>query len=797
MVFRLPSQIYPHLCKKEQHVRTLLLLLFPLALSAQNFTHLKLQVAFDTTQAQVLGTVQHRISGWQNQDSLMLNAVKMQFQKVLLNGQPVRYSSNDTALFVKPQAGQLHGTADTLTITYSAHPRKGLYFIGFEDTTRTAPRQIWTQGQGIDHRHWIPHRDKQTDKVIVDITARFHAAYSVVSNGSLADVRQAGSEKIWHYRMQKPMSSYLIALMIARYDSVQTRSEKGVPLTQYFYPQRADDYPWYYRYNEEIFNFLQAEIQVPYPWQNYKQAPVQDFRHGAMENTTATLFGDFFLVDSIAFNDRNYTYVNAHELAHQWFGNLVTATGSKHHWLHEGFATYYQWLSEENLYGTEFMDWERYKAAQQVFQAAQADTLPLAHPKAGSARFYQKGAWVLHMLKQKIGAEDFDEAMRQYLQQHAFALVTTDSLQAVLEEVCACDLNQFFAQWVYRPVEPALAVQERSPGKALQVAVNYTPGFALPLRFVVFYKNGPNDTLDFSTAAADSSARFTLAQNKKDVLSWELENGQHLLAYLKVFKPQERWLAQYSKSAALLNKRRILTDMPALGNKDYAQLLQQVLGDEQAHFSLRAQALELLLAQADEPETQDLLLQALRSSDVQLQKEAVYLVEKPNAQVFNRLVYLRRHGQSYQLRKEAIARTVNFDDQQANRWLYDSLWIQQPGIPGHEVHLTVLLYQILIFQDRAAFEQISTYSSNRYDFLTRIKALEIIGALRIADPVTVSRLFDALFHSNWKLNSTARRALQALNQGPNAQLIKEHRQQNQSRWNERQKRIVERTLGEA
>jgi aminopeptidase N len=776
--------------------KLLLFFLFPVLVTAQDFTHLSLAVTLDTVQQRVSGTVEHRILGLQAEDTLYLNALKMEFEKVSLNAKPVRYFKNDTALFVIPARDNLHpNQADTLRITYRCQPKKGLYFIGFEDSSRTAPRQIWTQGQGIDHRHWIPHRDKQTDKVVVEVQATFNVRYSVVSNGQLQGVSRQGDQKTWRYRMQKPMSSYLIALMIARYDSVQTSSKNGVPLTQYFYPQRAADYPWYYRHNTEIFNFLQAEVGVPYPWQNYKQAPVQDFRHGAMENTTATLFGDFFLVDSIAFNDRNYTYVNAHELAHQWFGNWVTATGSKHHWLHEGFATYYQWLSEENLYGTPFMDWERHKAQEQINQASQANTLPLAHPQAGSARFYQKGAWVLHMLKQKLGATTFKRGMQVYLQRHKLGLVTTDSLQLTLEEVCDCSLSQFFKQWVYTPFEPAVSLQERSSKNALQVAVNYTPGFVLPLHFTVHYQNGLTDTLRFKTAAADSSALFTLAQNKDAVSTWALANGDDLLASLNIFKPQERWLKQYALVPGLLNQHRVLSQMPALPALAYQQFMRRVLGQEQAHFALRTQALDNLLALADAEEQQALWLQALRSPNVQLQKEAVLRVEKPNPLVHNRLVYLRKQGQSYALRKEAIVRTVNFQNQQANRWLYDSLWIKEPGIPGHEVHLTVLLYQILIFQDRAAFEQISLYSSNRYDFLTRIKAIEMIGALRIADEATVAHLFNAFFNSNWKLRKAARAALQTLNESPNAPLIEKYRQLHQEFWTPQQQKMVLRSLG--
>ena len=248
-------------------------------------------------------------------------------------------------------------------------------------------------------------------------------------------------------------------LAIGEYRYKDSKSESQVPLRQYYYADREADYPQYYFGNERIFNFLESHIGLPYPWQSYSQVPVQDFRHGGMENTTATIFGDFFLVDSIAKNDRNYSYVNAHELAHQWFGNMVTATGSEHHWLHEGFATYYQWLSEEMLYGTDFFDWMRYKEAKLVFSASMADDYPLAHPKAGSFRFYQKGGWVLYMLHQNLGDDLYRKVIKDYLLTNAYGLVDTESLNKSIKKVVGEGADAFLDLWVYNDGEPELDVK--------------------------------------------------------------------------------------------------------------------------------------------------------------------------------------------------------------------------------------------------------------------------------------------------------------------------------------------------
>src|SRR5699024_7328723 len=142
----------------------------------------------------------------------------------------------------------------------------------------------------------------------------------------------------WHYQMQHPMSSYLVAVAVGQYKYRMTTSTSGVPIKLYYEPQYAQNAPWTYRYAKRIFDFLESEIGIPYPWANYKLIPVRNFLYAGMENTTATIFAESFMTDSIGFIDRNFVNVNAHELAHQWFGNSVTEVSSASHWLQEGFA---------------------------------------------------------------------------------------------------------------------------------------------------------------------------------------------------------------------------------------------------------------------------------------------------------------------------------------------------------------------------------------------------------------------------------------------------------------------------
>ena len=140
------------------------------------------------------------------------------------------------------------------------------------------------------------------------------------------------------------MSSYLVMLAIGNFLHKTEKSASGIPLENYYKPVDEDKYQYTYKHSTEIFNFLEKEIGVKYPWKVYRQVPVEDFLYAGMENTSSTIFAQDYVVDESGFNDRNYLNVNAHELAHQWFGDLVTAKSGKHHWLQEGFATGARWL---------------------------------------------------------------------------------------------------------------------------------------------------------------------------------------------------------------------------------------------------------------------------------------------------------------------------------------------------------------------------------------------------------------------------------------------------------------------
>lgn len=379
-------------------------------------------------------------------DSVFLDAKNMDFSSVLLNGKKVRHSNakDKIVLYKKLKADKAY----KLTLDYSVIPKQAVYFLGWEDSLADN-NQIWTQGQGKYTSHWLPSFDDMNEKVEFDLKLTFNKEYEVIANGKLKDTFLKGSLKTWFFDMKRPMSSYLLAFAIGNYDSEKVINKNGIPIELYYYPMDSLKVEPTYRYTSEIFDFLSEEIGIDYPWQNYKQIPVRDFLYAGMENTGATIFSDGYVIDSMAFVDKNYVNVNAHEMAHQWFGNLVTEKDSNHHWLHEGFASYYALLAEKKLFGNDYFYWRLYESAKRLQQLNnQGKGEALTDPKASSLTFYEKGALALHILRTKVGDKFFKKGMMTYLEKYQFANVTISDFISEMELASELDLNDFVQSWL-------------------------------------------------------------------------------------------------------------------------------------------------------------------------------------------------------------------------------------------------------------------------------------------------------------------------------------------------------------
>lgn len=447
----------------------------------------------------VRGTIAYKFKIIQDVDSVFLDARDMEFGYTSLNDTVAKYEYRDGKLVFRSKFKK--DNTYSLGIGFEAEPKQTVYFI--ESGTTMAPEteeeaaapsvvQIWTQGQGKYTSHWLPSFDDMEEKVEFDLTIAAPSGMQVIANGKNIhnSLSKNGAIMEWHYDMQKPMSSYLLAFAIGNYAKQESVSQSGIPIVKYYYPEDSLKVEPTYRYTERIFDFLEKEIGVPYPWQNYKQAPLRDFLYAGMENTGTTLFSDGYMIDSIAFVDTNYVNVNAHELAHQWFGNLVTEKDGNHHWLHEGFATYYAYLAEKELFGTDHFYW-RFQETLWQLQERSKDQQgeSLLNPKASSLTFYEKGAWALLALREEVGDEAFRKGIQNYLRSFQFANATVDDFLQELKATSTKDLSRFKKLWLEGSDFPVAQAQTLLQAKSASLKLWYALEDAL--------QEAEGDTIDY------------------------------------------------------------------------------------------------------------------------------------------------------------------------------------------------------------------------------------------------------------------------------------------------------------
>lgn len=398
-------------------------------------------IDFDISQRKILGNVAYKFDLKSEIDTIRIDARNMQIQSVLIDGKPAgfKYDNKQIKLYSGYKIGD-----NSVSIKYNTIPKQTVYFIGTGNQM-----QIWTQGQGKYTSHWLPSFDDFNEKVIYNMSITFDKNYQVVSNGILANKKVNGNNITWNYQMEQPMSSYLLMFAIGKYDVTTQKSASGIPIESYLKPSDKTKNESTYQHTKQMFDFLEKEIGYAYPWKIYRNIPVEDFLYSGMENTSSTIFNQDFVVDKIGAVDRSYVNVNAHELAHQWFGDLITAKSSKDHWLQEGFATFYALLAERDIYGDDYFYWELYEMAEKIQKESKTAKNTVVYSEgATSLTYYEKGAWALFVLRNQIGDANFQTAVKNYLEKYAFKNVSTDDFLKEVESVYSFNSDNFKKEWL-------------------------------------------------------------------------------------------------------------------------------------------------------------------------------------------------------------------------------------------------------------------------------------------------------------------------------------------------------------
>ena len=404
----------------------------------------------------------------------------------------------------------LSADAATIRIAYKAQPKRGLYFLAPDEHVRDRPRQVWTQCQDEDARHVFPCIDKPHVKQSTELRVKVPAGWFALSNGERLSGATAEERGEFHYRLDEPHPSYLFTLVageFSRIDDTARAGDRDIPLAYLFPRGREADAARTFARTKEMIELFSERTGVPYPWKRYTQVVVSDFIFGGMENTTATTMYEHILLDDRAALDITSDDLIAHELAHQWFGDLVTCRDWSHAWLNEGFATFMEHVDREHHLGRDEYEYGILSDLEGYLSEARARyRRPIvcqdyeAPIDIFDRHLYEKGACVLHVLRRELGDVAFWSGVRAYLERHARGVVETRDLMRALEEASGKSLDRIFDGWVFRAghadldvaiayedglctitvKQPAAAGAEQQPPMALDLVFDL--GFASGVR---------------------------------------------------------------------------------------------------------------------------------------------------------------------------------------------------------------------------------------------------------------------------------------------------------------------------
>ena len=392
--------------------------------------------------------------------AVTLHAVDMQIDDVTVDGNPVESTDYDgEQLRIELGRSLARGQQFTLAVSYACAPRRGLYFIEPDDEHPDRPLECWSQGQDEDSRHWWPCIDHPIEKATTELICTAPRGLFVLSNGDLREQTDVDGDRTrWHYALELPHAPYLVTLVCGRFAEVKERApETGTDVYYYVAPGREEDARRSFGRTPQMIDYFSRRIGIPYPHKRYSQIVVSDFIFGGMENTTATTLTDQAVLDERAFLDHDMDALVSHELAHQWWGDLVTCREWSEGWLNEGFATYFEYVWRLHHKGRDEADVELLGDAEAYLAESGRYQRPIVCRQYEEpidlfdSHLYEKGGRVLHMLQHELGEESFWRSLQLYAERHAHRSVETRDLARAVEEASGRNLDRFFDQWVASP----------------------------------------------------------------------------------------------------------------------------------------------------------------------------------------------------------------------------------------------------------------------------------------------------------------------------------------------------------
>ncbi len=431
--------------------------------------HTKIMIKVEIDSETVEGVVTHRISPFSTDfTTLSLDCEDMIVTKVTLGyTKPLEFDQSETKL--KIFLDQTYSFEDTFSVSIAYHgtPTRGLYFVHPDSVYPEKHAQAWTQGEQMENHHWVPLYDYPNDRATFETYLTVKKPYVAVSNGELVSVKDRGQTRTYHWRENSPMVSYLISFAVGNYQKVSD-SLGDLPVDYWVYPEHSrEDALRSFGKTPQMIQVFSDITNYFYPYEKYDQILIEDFMWGGMENVTLTHQTDRTMHYETSRPDHTSDGLVAHELAHQWFGDLLTTRNWANIWLNEGITSFMELVWVEADKGVDEMEYYRYGELKGMYWAAEMDPRPMVYFDYDDANslfngnVYAKGAVVMNLLRDYLGYDAFYRGLQRYVHDHALSTVETVDLKKSFEDATGKNLYWFFNQWAYRKGIPEIEASYR------------------------------------------------------------------------------------------------------------------------------------------------------------------------------------------------------------------------------------------------------------------------------------------------------------------------------------------------
>lgn len=742
--------------------------------------HIKLNLSFNLEDKSVTGEATLTIVPLDdNFHQCAFHAADMEIRNIWLNDS-IHVDFEADSDIVRIQLAEQYTRNDTLDIkiSYFTIPERGIYF---NEPTTEIPFQIFSHSEPVDARYWFPCYDEPDDKLTSEVIVHVDSQYVALSNGRLVSHKyeHPSGKAIYHWHQNKPHVTYLISIVVGDYTIIEDRY-KDIPLHYYVYKENSNDALLCFEKTPNMMAIFEKFYGMKYPWNKYSQIIVHDYVSRGMEHTSATTLTDDIIHDKRTYIDINNDGLIAHELSHQWFGNLVTCESWDHIWLNEGFATFSEILYAEQANGSEYGQYEVIQQQQFYLEMESPNFCqPIIyrdylHPEDMFNHIsYHKASLVLYMLRHVIGDSLFYKGLQDYLNAYSYETVTSIDFIKIMEQTVGDSLDWFFSQWLESGGYPQFNVEYEWYSGTNQVEVRVdqiqkdttgmVPIFQMPVDFEIVTNN---ETIRETRWVRSKCDTFCFsATSRPKMLRFDRENV--IIKSLKFIKTQDECIYQ------LLHDNQIWARFEAIDqlSKNTLDTLStiQALGNCLIHDSFWAvrdkAATALAMFPGDKSKTA--LITGCSDENSEVRSTSVRTLSNYyDPALFTLFKKLAFSDSSYFVQHDALNAMIQYPDSLNFEYLVN--FLNEKSF--NDMVSTAAFECLREMKDKRALPIAQTYAADPLTFFfRRYSALRLIEEIGIGDPETEQLLIELLYDHDEKIR---RKVIQILSNFTSPKTIK-------------------------